>query len=246
MTLFDMIVLGALVLSGFAGFRKGGIREMVGFVGFTAALLVAAYALPWSAPVMRNFIHPDWAGASAALVAVFVAVYIVIFLLSEWLASQIDESLLGGFDRLIGLGFGLVRVVVLLGLFVLIVSVLPASMAPRWITGSMFYPLGRAAARLEAALAPKGFAISNSVSKTIGDKVKSGFGAPDGMSGQQPAGDDLSISPHDKNMTDRASPEQSPPLAPARKGLHTPRHSSQGGYSPSERRAIDALVEKSR
>jgi hypothetical protein len=102
--------------------------------------------------------------------------------------------------------------------------------------------LGRAAAKLEAALAPKGFAISNSVSKTISDKVKSGFGAQ----GTEPSGDDLDVSPHDKNMTDRAPPEQSPPIAPTRKGLHTPRHSSQGGYSPSERRAIDALVEKSR
>ena len=69
MTLFDMIVLGALALSGFAGFRKGGIREMLGFVGFTLALLISAYALPWSAPVLRTFIHPDWAGAGAALVA---------------------------------------------------------------------------------------------------------------------------------------------------------------------------------
>ncbi len=238
MTLFDMIVLGALALSGFAGFRKGGIREMLGFVGFSLALLISAYALPWSAPIMRGFIHPDWAGAGAALVAVFVIVYILIHLAGEWMATQIDESLLGGFDRLIGLGFGMIRVVVFLGLFALIVNLLPPTMAPKWITGSMFYPLANAAAKLEAALAPKGFAFSNSVSKTIGDKVKSGFATPDTIP--------TDVSSHDKNMTDTAGPEQSPPIAKPHKGLHTPRHSSQGGYSPSDRRAIDALVEQSR
>ena len=238
MTLFDMIVLGALALSGFAGFRKGGIREMLGFVGVTLALLVSAYALPWSAPVLRTFIHPDWAGAGAALVAVFVLVYILIHLVGEWMSTQIDQSLLGGFDRAIGMGFGMVRVVVFLGLFAMIVNLLPTSLAPKWVTGSIFYPLANAAARLEMAFAPKGFAFSNGVGKAIGDKVKSGFAAP-GAPGLDPA-------TRDKNMTDTGPAEQSPPIAKPHKSLHTPRHSSPGGSSPSDRRAMDAIVEQSR
>ena len=130
MTLFDMIALGLLALSGFAGFRKGGVREMVGFVGFTAALVFAAYALPFTAPVVRKVVHPAWAGAGAALVAGFVVSFILINLLGEWVSKQIDNSAFGGFDRAVGLGFGVVRGLIVMGLFMLAFNALvPRSMA---------------------------------------------------------------------------------------------------------------------
>lgn len=176
MTLFDMIALGVLALSGFAGFRKGGVKEMVGFVGFALALVIAAYALPWSAPIVRRFVHPAWAGAAAALVAGFVASFILINLLGEWISKQIDKSAFGGFDRAVGLGFGLVRGLVVLGLFALAFNaVVPRSMAPTWITTARLYPVVNAAARLEAALAPKGFAVSDGVTHTVTERVKASF-----------------------------------------------------------------------
>ncbi len=176
MTLFDMIALGLLALSGFAGFRKGGVREMVGFVGFTAALVIAAYALPFSAPFVRRFVHPAWAGAAAALVAGFVASFILINLLGEWISKSIDNSAFGGFDRAVGLGFGVVRGLIVMGLFMLAFNALvPRSMAPAWITTARLYPVANAAANLEAALAPKGFAFSDGVTHTVTDRVKASF-----------------------------------------------------------------------
>jgi membrane protein required for colicin V production len=176
MTLFDMIALGLLALSGFAGFRKGGVREMVGLIGFTLALVIAAYALPWSAPVVRRFVHPDWAGACAALVAGFVVSFILINLAGEWISKQIDNSAFGGFDRAVGLGFGVVRGLVVLSLFVLaLTAVVPRQMTPKWITDAKLYPLARALADVEAALAPKGFAFSNGVTQTVTERVKASF-----------------------------------------------------------------------
>jgi membrane protein required for colicin V production len=176
MTLFDMIALGLLALSGFAGFSKGGVREMVGFVGFTLALVIAAYALPWSAPVVRRFVHPAWAGACAALVAGFVLSFMIINLLGDWVGKQIDNSAFGAFDRAIGLGLGLVRGLVVLGLFVLAVgAIVPRQMTPKWITDAKLYPLARATADIEAALAPKGFAFSDKVTTTVTERVKSSF-----------------------------------------------------------------------
>jgi len=176
MTLFDMIALGLLALSGFAGFRKGGVREMVGFVAFTLALVIAAYALPFTAPHVRKLVHPAWAGAGAALVAGFVLAFIAINLLGEWISKQIDNSAFGGFDRAVGLGFGLVRGLIVLGLFVLAFEALvPRGMAPAWITTARLYPLATAAAHLEAALAPKGFAFSDGVTHTVTERVKASF-----------------------------------------------------------------------
>ena len=243
MTLFDMIVLCAFALYGFAGFRKGGVREITGFIGVAIALVLAVYALPFSAPIVRSFVHPDWAGSAAALVLVFVLAYMVIHLAGEWIGKQIDEGVLGGFDRLIGLGFGVLRCLVFLGLFVLVFNaIVPKAMAPAWITGSIFYPLASGVAQAEAKLAPKGFAITSSVTKSIGDKVKSSLDGTAAEPSVQPA----DVGSGDRIVNNEGQAEQSPSTAPPRKGLHTPRHSPSGGYSPADRRAIDALVEQSR
>eukprot|EP01042_Synura_sphagnicola_P020715 gene20715-26309_t len=64
MTLFDMMVLGLLVLSGFEGYRKGGVRELIGVTGFTLSLLIAVYALPFVAPAFGKMVKHEWAGSA--------------------------------------------------------------------------------------------------------------------------------------------------------------------------------------
>ena len=120
MTLFDMMVLGLLVLSGFEGYRKGGVRELIGVTGFTLSLLIAVYALPFVAPVFRKMVKPEWAGSAAGLVVLFVVSHMALNFAASWIAGKIDKSAFGGFDRMIGLAFGLVRSLVILGLFALV------------------------------------------------------------------------------------------------------------------------------
>ena len=115
-------------------------------------------------------------GAVAALVAGFVVSFILINLLGEWVSKQIDNSAFGGFDRAVGLGFGVVRGLIVMGLFMLAFNALvPRSLAPAWITTAKLYPLANAAANMEAALAPKGFAFSDGITHTVTDRVKASF-----------------------------------------------------------------------
>eukprot|EP01037_Dinobryon_pediforme_P012229 gene12229-12315_t len=180
MTLFDMMVLGLLVLSGFEGYRKGGVRELIGVTGFTLSLLIAVYALPFVAPAFRKMVKPEWAGSAAGLVVLFVVSHMALNFAASWIAGKIDKSAFGTFDRMIGLGFGLVRSLVILGLFALVFGFLvPETARPSWVTKSIFYPLAQGCAKIEAALAPKGMALRDGLTKTVSDKVKTGLFATD-------------------------------------------------------------------
>lgn len=237
MTLFDMMVLGLMVLSGFEGYRKGGVRELIAVTGFTLSLLIAVYALPFVAPVFRKMVKPDWAGSAAGLVVLFVVSHMALNFAAAWIAEKIDKSAFGAFDRLIGLGFGLVRSLVILGLFALLFGFLvPAR--PSWVTKSIFYPLAQGCAKIEGALAPKGMALRNGLTRTVSDKVKTGLFATDPTQ-------------NDKIVNTPGTAEPAPPTADETKRLHSRsrqdnRRQDGGGSSPADRRALDALVEQSR
>jgi membrane protein required for colicin V production len=239
MTLFDMMVLGLVVLSGFEGYRKGGVRELIGVTGFTLSLLIAVYALPFVAPVFRKIIKPDWAGAAAGLVGLFVAAHMALNFAAGWVSGKINKSAFGGFDRMIGLGFGLVRSFVILGLFALVFNFLaPEPVRPGWVTQAVSYPLAQGCARIEAALAPKGMALRDGLTQTVSEKIRSGLFATDPTQS-------------DRIVNSPRAVDRSPPTADGSERLHRRsrqdgRHQDRGGSSPADRRALDALVEQSR
>ena len=207
MTLFDIVALGVLILSGFAGWVRGGVREMVSVVSLTLALVIAAYSLPWSGPVFRLIIHPAWAGSAATVVAVFVAAFILIRLGGNLLSQSLERSTaLDSANRMIGLGFGLFRAMVFLGLFALLFNaVTPSDLRPSWITGAKLYPAARMASVVIQALAPKGIALTHGLSDDITGRVKRGV-FEDGA-GASPSSADVPDPSQDKAST--VSPQMS-------------------------------------
>lgn len=136
---------------------------------------------------------------------------------------------------MIGLGFGLVRSLVILGLFALVFGFLvPEQARPAWITRSIFYPLAQGCAKIEAALAPKGLALRDGLTKTVSEKVKTGLFATDPTQS-------------DRIVNSPGSADRAPPTADRAEGINTRRRAQdKGGSSPADRRAMDALVEQSR
>ncbi|WP_374570113.1 CvpA family protein [Phenylobacterium sp.] len=178
MTLFDIIALSLLVVSGIAGFVRGATREMVTVLALVLAAFACVYALRYTGPIARHAIHPDWMGNVGAMLAVFVVVYIVLRLLGGMLAKKIqDTEGLSFLDRSIGLGFGLLRALVVLGAFNLAFNAAtPPERVPQWISGAALYPLTAGAARVLKAFAPKGLDMAGKLKPAIADAVRDGKG----------------------------------------------------------------------
>ncbi|HEY3694962.1 CvpA family protein [Phenylobacterium sp.] len=178
MTQFDYIVIAVLAISAIFGFIRGAAREVVTVLAFLLAAMAAMFGLRFAGPVARAAINPDWAGNVAAVVVVFLAVYITLRLLGAGLVRRVkDAEVLGTLDRSIGLGFGLVRALVLLGALNLAFNAAtPPERVPAWISGAKLYPLTTASGRLLAAFAPKGMDLAGRLKPAFAKAADDGGG----------------------------------------------------------------------
>lgn len=219
MTLFDLIAVLILLVSGLVGFARGAAREVITVIAFLLAVVIAIFGLRISGPIARHFIHPGALANAAAILLVFAVVYIILKLLGSGLTRQIQQTeALGTLDRIVGVGFGLVRALVLLGVFYLVFNAAtPAERMPQWIKGAFLYPLSAASGRTLMALAPRGSAVASKVAPVLENAVRDG--------GVEPA--------------------KAPPSSPKRQAKPAPGQGQQG-YDDQSRAGVDALVEKSR
>ena len=121
MTLFDLIALCLILGSALIGFVRGAIREVMTILAFFLAALIAIFALRFTGPLSRKLIDPDWAATALAVVLSFVLAYIALRVSGSFLTKKIHNiETLGALDRSAGVGFGLIRALVLLGVFYLV------------------------------------------------------------------------------------------------------------------------------
>lgn len=176
MTKFDFIVLGLLAISAAVGFFRGATREIVALVALVAAILAAVFGLPFAGPLVRDVIRPGWLGTTAALVLVFLVVYVVLRLIGAAIARQAQRArMLGTLDRSIGLAIGLGRGLVALGVLNLMFNAAtPADLKPRWITNAMTWPTAQNMGRAVAAVAPKGLDLAGRLKPSFGAALQEG------------------------------------------------------------------------
>jgi membrane protein required for colicin V production len=225
-TLFDVIAAIVLLVSALIGFSRGAVREMITVAAFLLSALAAAFLLPTTGPLARAIVHPTWAATAVALVATFLIVFIVLRVLAGIAVARLHtQPVLGAADRAIGVGFGLLRALVFLGLFYLVFNAAtPREWTPEWISKAKLYPLARASADVIQSVAPKGMKAAGRYGPIFQNVVKDGFSNEETGADVAPEArrrDETSIRPSNKL------------------------HNTQS-YGKSQRDDIDALVERSR
>jgi membrane protein required for colicin V production len=180
LTLFDIIALLILSVSTLVGLARGALREVATVVAFVVAIVVALLALRFTGPVARAAVHPSWAANAAALLIVFLAVYILVRVLATTVTHGVHNTWrLGTVDRVIGASFGLARGLAAVGLLNLAFNLAPPpSGTPGWVAHAKLYPLSSVCARTLVALAPKGSALVGRLTPAITKAVTSGASNP--------------------------------------------------------------------
>ena len=173
MTQFDLIALAILALSGLIGFARGALRELTTVVAFVLAVAIALFALRFTGPLARHWLHPSWVGNVAALLAGFLVSYIAIRIAGAGLARKVHQvESLGGLDRAAGLGIGLVRGFMILGVFQMVFSAAtPRERMPPWISHAALYPAAADTAQALKALEPGGLALAGKLAPTLKQAV---------------------------------------------------------------------------
>jgi membrane protein required for colicin V production len=128
----DWIIVAILVVSVLVGLWRGLVREAVSLVVWVAAI---ALAIMYGAQVAA--MYGEWISLPSARIALgYLTVFLLVLIvggLVGWLIGRIVHGTgLGGTDRVLGLGFGLLRGGLVVAALVLVLGYTPMPRDPWW------------------------------------------------------------------------------------------------------------------
>ena len=173
MTQFDLIAILILAVSGLIGFARGALRELTTVIAFVLALAIALLSLRLTGGLARHWIHPSWLANVIALLLGFFVSYMAVRIVGAGVAHRVHEvHALGTIDRVFGVGIGLIRGFVLLGVFQMVFSAaMPRDRMPPWIANAALYPVASDSAQALKALEPGGLALAGKLAPTLKQAV---------------------------------------------------------------------------
>jgi membrane protein required for colicin V production len=131
--ILDIVVVVILLISSVVAVLRGFVREVLTIVGLAGASITALTAGPKLAPGLESWLTSDlgkdaedakmWdmipydiAAGFLSYAGLFVITLVVLSLISHWIAKSVHAIGLGPVDRSLGVVFGIVRGLVLVGL----------------------------------------------------------------------------------------------------------------------------------
>lgn len=177
MTGFDAFAILVILASAAAGWVRGGTRELITLLSFVLAAFVALVALPFTAPLGRQLIDPDWIGSIFAAILSFLIIYFGIRIFGSAISKRAQaHPTLGGIDRFFGILVGTGRALVLLGaVHLVIVAAMPGERTPRWLTEAALHPLTAGSARVIQLALPGIGRGMDAVTPVVDSSVRRGF-----------------------------------------------------------------------
>ncbi len=145
LTALDIVVLTLVGGGAVLGFSRGLVQEVLSLLAWVLA--IAAVRL-FHAPVSDALAERVGSAGGAAMLG-FVLLFGVVFLIGKWVSRSIGDrsrrSLIGGFDRGLGAGFGAIKGLLLATLGFMALTLLydigyGDQAQPVWMTNSRTYP----------------------------------------------------------------------------------------------------------
>jgi membrane protein required for colicin V production len=145
MTLTDYLVLLAIVLSAVVGALRGFLREVVALAAWIVALFLAWHFQDLVAPHLGGLMSGSTVRPWAARAIIVVLVLLLGAGIGAMLSHFVRLSIFSGMDRFLGFVFGVLRGVVLLGVFVILGQLLQLQ-EEHWWQQSRLIPYGESIA----------------------------------------------------------------------------------------------------
>ena len=145
MNLADYLVILAVLLSAVIGAVRGFLREAVAVVTLILAIFLAWTFADRLAPHLGGLLKSEPVATWAARALIFFLVVLVGMAVAALLSHFVRLSLFSGTDRFLGFLFGLLRGVLMLGVFVILGQVLRLD-GEHWWQKSKLIPYGEGVA----------------------------------------------------------------------------------------------------
>jgi len=124
MTWVDGCVLAVIAVSALLAFMRGLVQEVLGVGAWVGAAVLALALRPEVTPMLADKVEPPWLAEALAASGIFLVVLVILKIVISYVARFVQDSVLGGPDRALGLVFGLAR-----GGFLVVVAYILGGMA---------------------------------------------------------------------------------------------------------------------
>ncbi len=141
----DYVVIAAIVISAVIGALRGFLRESIAVGAWLIALFLAWHFSDLIAPHLGGLMSDSEVRPWAARVIIVVLVLLLGAGIGATAGHFVRLSIFSGMDRLLGFAFGLLRGVVLLGVFVILGQLLRLQ-GEHWWRRSLLIPYGESVA----------------------------------------------------------------------------------------------------
>ena len=149
-----LIVLVILVSAGYAAWR-GFLSETLSIMAWVAAAFGCLYFGPYLVPLVHSLVTAPWAATLLAYAAVFLAVFIPFSFMSHRFSETVKHSPIGPLDRALGIAFGVVRGLVVIGLaYIAFTYFVPIRQQPRVIARAQLLPVVQTTSDILLSLVP--------------------------------------------------------------------------------------------
>ena len=145
MNVTDYLVIVAIIVSAIVGALRGFLREAVALVTWLVALFIAWHFSELIEPHLGGLLAGSYVKTWAARAIIVFLILLLGAAIGALLSHYVRLSIFNGMDRFLGLVFGLLRGVVLLGVFVILGQLLRLD-GERWWTRSLLVPYGESVA----------------------------------------------------------------------------------------------------
>jgi len=145
MTATDYLVIAAVCISAIVGAMRGFLREAVALITWLVALFVAWHFSERIEPHLGGLLAGSYVKPWAARVIIVILIVLLGAGIGALLSHFVRLSIFSGLDRFLGFFFGLLRGVVLLGVFVILAQLLRLDGDPWW-RHSILIPYGESVA----------------------------------------------------------------------------------------------------
>lgn len=143
LTILDMIVLGAVVLSALLATVRGFTREVLSIASWVAAAVAAWSLHPSLLPFVKQHIRQDTIALVIAIAVIFLVTLVIVSLITARISDFVLDSRIGALDRTLGFGFGAARGLLLavVGYLLWMQLVPDINRQPVWVKDAKTRPL---------------------------------------------------------------------------------------------------------